>query len=486
MKPLPIRQALPFALAALAAAALLPRAAGSQAQSTAGSEAAPAALLARSAAALGPVEARTAALRLRVRQTGTYHALEQAREPAEEIAAAGRSLRFWFAPERGSVVREAEQIFLGNIRFLNRAAATPAGGFSVDLLKWRTGTDLIPIAASEGLGARLQFERFLPHLLIHQAMAAAGGLEPTGPGRFRFKDAAGQTVEVTLDPVTTLPARADQIVNGASQQGIAYSDYRRRHGVMIPTRTRVYQGNRLQEDLRLAGSSLGDIPATMLTAPKGYAPPPAPGSPVAREIAPGILFFENMPANYHSLAVDSGDHLVLVEAPLSAAYAEQQKKLLAAERPGKPVRFVLVTHHHGDHTGGLGVWLEAGATIVAPLGARVALERQLRARGYKGEIRIEEVAERRSFGGRLEALAFATTHSAAHMIAHVPAAKLVFQGDLFYVPERGPVPPAFDVVAELDRQLRRSGIAAERIAGVHGRIGTAEELKRSLRARRRR
>jgi glyoxylase-like metal-dependent hydrolase (beta-lactamase superfamily II) len=197
-----------------------------------------------------------------------------------------------------------------------------------------------------------------------------------------------------------------------------------------------------------------------------------------------MFLFENMQGDYHSMAVDQGDHLVLLEAPLSPAYAETQKKLLAELRPGKPVRYVLVTHHHGDHNGGLKTWAEAGATIVAAKGAAVALQRQLKARGLATPANIEEVEGRRSFGtgaARIDAFAFASSHAASHLLMHMPAPKILVQGDMFYLPARGPVPAAFPIVRDLVRQIKALKLDVDSIIGVHGRPGTMADLRLSMR-----
>ena len=441
-------------------------------------------LLAATARALGTERALRAALTLHADYTGTSYAGEQARSPSEPIGEAGRVYRWRFDPARQTLIRDADQTFPGGIRFSSRAALTAEGGWTVDLLRWRTGDDLIAIPTADALRNRLQWERFLPHLLIAQARASAATLEAAGADGLRFRDAAGQLIEVMLDPVTRRPLRAAQVVEGKRQSELAYLDYGRRHGVMMPARLQVYQGDRLQEDLRLGRTLLAPVEQALLAPPPGYAPPPAAGEPTAREIAPGVLFFENMPGNYHSMAVDMDDHVVLVEAPLSPAYAELQKRILSQLRPDKPVRYVLVTHHHGDHNGGLRTWAEAGATIVVPRGARIAIERQLQARGFAGTARIEEVESLRSFGSGgagVDAHVFASSHAEAHMLVHVPRHALLFQGDLFYLPERGMVPPAFPVVREFVEQIETLGLNVETVAGVHGRPGTMEEVRESLR-----
>ena len=441
------------------------------------------ALVAQAGDALGSPRARLQAARFAAEQRGTTFAGEQARLPSEAVANAGRVYRWRFDAPSGTVIREGEQHFPGGVRFWTRAALAPRGGWQVDVTGWRTGTDLQRFDPAATLRSRLQFERSFPHLLIRQAEIAPAG-ETVSADAFRYRDAAGDTIEVTLDPVTRLPRSARQIGPGPATTELLYSDYRRRHGVLMPHRLQTRQGERVGEEVRLGATRLATISETELAEPAGYTPPPPPGEPAIRELAPGVLYFDNMPIANHSMAVDLGDHLLLIESPSSPEAAAIQRRLLEQARPGKSVRYVLVTHHHGDHAAGLSAWLGAGATLVVPQGARVAIERQLRARNYQGEIRIEEVADRRSFGSgsqRVDAYSFASSHAAAHMIMHLPEHRILFQGDLFYLPERGGPPPAFPVVRELANQIARRGLAVDWIVGVHGRPGTWAEFRESLR-----
>jgi len=283
-------------------------------------------LAVRAAAALGSSRSRAAAASLQAEHRGTYHAAEQARAPAEPVAVAGRIYRWWYDGPR--MIREAEQHFPGGIRFHNRAALTPGGGWSVDVARWRTGTDLATVEAGEALRLRLGWERFFPHLLLAQAQAAA--IEPAGEGRLRFRDAVGDTIEVTLDPSTLRPARAAVIANGAAQTEFVYTDYERRHGVLMAGRVQVFQRGTLQEDLQLGATRIARPSDASFAPPAGYSPAPAPGEPTAREIAPGLLFLENMPGDYHALAIDMDDHLILVEAPLSHSQSKKAAQIASA------------------------------------------------------------------------------------------------------------------------------------------------------------
>ncbi len=71
-----------------------------------------------------------------------------------------------------------------------------------------------------------------------------------------------------------------------------------------------------------------------------------------------------IPGRYSALAVDLGDHMAVIEGPQSDARA---REVIAEARrliPGKPIRYVINTHAHFDHSAGLRAFVAEGATIV--------------------------------------------------------------------------------------------------------------------------
>ncbi|MBX9601625.1 MAG: MBL fold metallo-hydrolase [Bryobacteraceae bacterium] len=83
-----------------------------------------------------------------------------------------------------------------------------------------------------------------------------------------------------------------------------------------------------------------------------------------KEIAPGVWFRQAGPnEGCNHLVVEMKDYLAVVDA----SYPQGANALLAdlKKLSPKPVRYVLLTHHHGDHTYGGAVWTRAGATTVA-------------------------------------------------------------------------------------------------------------------------
>jgi hypothetical protein len=68
--------------------------------------------------------------------------------------------------------------------------------------------------------------------------------------------------------------------------------------------------------------------------------------------------------SHNSLAVELKDQSVVIEAPLdeerSRAVIDEVYRLI----PNKPIKFVVNTHHHWDHLGGIRTYVHEGATVV--------------------------------------------------------------------------------------------------------------------------
>ena len=98
------------------------------------------------------------------------------------------------------------------------------------------------------------------------------------------------------------------------------------------------------------------VPEVVLTA---VIPPPRVES---QQLADGVWLLGG--GSHNSLLVEFRDYVAVVEAPKNEA--RSLAVLAEASRlvPGKHVRYVVNTHHHFDHAGGLRTYLSQGTTIV--------------------------------------------------------------------------------------------------------------------------
>ena len=80
------------------------------------------------------------------------------------------------------------------------------------------------------------------------------------------------------------------------------------------------------------------------------------------KLAEGIYYLTG--GSHHSVAVEFRDFMALIEAP-----QDERRTLAVIEAvykaiPNKPIRYVVNSHHHFDHLGGLRTAFHEGATIV--------------------------------------------------------------------------------------------------------------------------
>jgi hypothetical protein len=67
------------------------------------------------------------------------------------------------------------------------------------------------------------------------------------------------------------------------------------------------------------------------------------------------------------------------------------------------------------------------------------------------------------------------------LIAWLPKQRIIFQGDLFFMPANdAPVGPPQTSTISFAHKMKEKGLAAERIASVHGRTATIEDFERAI------
>jgi len=196
----------------------------------------------------------------------------------------------------------------------------------------------------------------------------------------------------------------------------------------------------------------GAPPAAAAGRPGG-AGVPAGGAPAMtvtpEKLADGVYRLTTGNGSYDSVIVEFRDYIMMLEAGQSEAralaYVAETKKLI----PNKPIRYVMNTHPHSDHTGGLPVLVAEGATIITQKNNQVFLERALNtprtlltdtlAKNPKKAV-VEPVAEKKVYtdGTRIVEMyhIYPAPHSNGLMVAYLPKEKVLFQGD-FSLPNPG-------------------------------------------------
>src|SRR5204862_7421583 len=97
-------------------------------------------------------------------------------------------------------------------------------------------------------------------------------------------------------------------------------------------------------------------PAIVRSAPTPHA------TVTAQMVAGGVWYLTG--GTHHSVVIEMSDHLVVVEAPLNDERALAVLKEARGLAPNKTVRYVINSHHHFDHSGGLRAFAGEGVTVI--------------------------------------------------------------------------------------------------------------------------
>ena len=184
--------------------------------------------------------------------------------------------------------------------------------------------------------------------------------------------------------------------------------------------------------------------------------------------------------SHNALIAEMRDHLIVFDAPVSDWHSNWVLKAAGEKYPNKPVKFLVLTHHHMDHTGGLRAYAAQRATLVVGKGAADHYRRVLAAPFTRNpdlssrdlsRTEIIEVADKRVFSdGQREVHAYLldNPHATSTLIGYVPAARLGFVTDV-WSPGAGAPPNAITPpLAALVAGVKRAGIAPVKFAGGHG------------------
>ena len=112
---------------------------------------------------------------------------------------------------------------------------------------------------------------------------------------------------------------------------------------------------------------------TLLLAPTLiFAQPPALKFNEVREVAPGVYFrYSSISATDKAIVFGGCNNIWFVfddyVIAFDANFPKEAGDVIAAikKTTDKPIRYVIDSHHHGDHAYGNEVWAKIGATVVS-------------------------------------------------------------------------------------------------------------------------
>jgi glyoxylase-like metal-dependent hydrolase (beta-lactamase superfamily II) len=405
---------------------------------------------------------------------------------------------------------------------------TPSLGYLTDEKASRPASSIRVAAALREL------ERASPTLLL-KVLDAKSGVRPLANARLGNRQLlaigflqGGTDFTILLDPATHLPAavrtRDDDNIAGDSTYDLVFSDWKVQMfedlGNVKIAHTLSYQLNGVE----VAKVTYKDVKANPTIAPDAFAVPdavksaakgpasanvpyqwvirriflgrfldsddiivPTGGSLKLVELAPNVQHVQGGIAN--NLIVAMKDHLVVFDAP----YGELQSRWVidaAKEKyPGKPVKYLVLTHHHMEHAGGTRTFIAEGATVIVPAPDKAYFEKVARAphtiaadalAKKPRAAKVQEVKDQMSLKDDTDEIRLfniPNPHSDGMILTHVVKSNVVYVTDI--LSPRGTIERNPGALA-VGEALKKAGITGSVIAGGHGTTAKQAEIGAAL------
>lgn len=335
---------------------------------------------------------------------------------------------------------------------------------------WTTPHGVIKAALAHNPSVRMRKEQDRTLAAVSFAM----------PGRFKATvliNGAGLVEQI--ESVQPHPVMGDTV------SVIRFSDYRDVSQIKFPMRIQQDMGGHpvldlAVQDVKINPSVAIEVPAQVA----GFAE-----RVTADKAAEGVWFLAG--GSHNSVAIEMRDHMMVVESPLydgrAAAMLEAVRKLAN----GKPIRYVVNSHHHFDHSGGLRTAVAEGATLVTSAMAKPWFEKVL---GNPNRIAPDAMARsgrsatvtgvdgKRSFtdGSRVVEVhdIQGGVHAQGFLMVYLPQEKILIEADAYTpLPPNAPAPavPNGNHV-NLVENIERLQLKVERILPLHGRMVPVADL----------
>ena len=314
-------------------------------------------------------------------------------------------------------------------------------------------------------------------------------------------------------------------VYGDMDYEMRYTKYKNFGGVQFPTLLHVHQGDpRLNPAHNYYEYNVTDVkanvPVTTMAVPDAVrAAAVAPVKVESQKLAEGVWLIGG--GTHHSVLMEFKDFAAVVEAPQNEARSLAVIEEVNRLTPNKPIKYVVNTHHHFDHAGGLRTYLSQGTTVIthesnkqyymdimfypAPRELqpdRMALYNPMYmisrrpapietvasfAGGPGGGAakyvvsdgeRVLEIFHVQDMAYELEDPSYAQGNTSADMLmVYLPKEKILINADLYSPPAEGaPMPKPTAAMRTLYQNMLKQKLDVVRHVPIHGRIGTNDEF----------
>ncbi len=374
------------------------------------------------------------------------------------------------------------------------------------------GSALRPLEATQLQRYRIEWDRDIAKFLVYAlriessikgiSEAAVDG-KPHHIVSLQFIDAV--YYDVYLDDTTHLISKLkfteDRNPYGDVAKERTFSDYRDVGNVKLPFSEITQEMNEVTEIKEWAELTInGDLPEDRFVIPEelqemAQSLAHSDRLPVIpTELAKGVYFGEGVGMN--NMWVEFEDFILVAEGPNNEVQSLEVIRQIRETVGEKPIRYLVTSHHHSDHTGGIRTYAAEGAIIVTHANNEdvireiLTLPHTLKSdRLFESEIepQIETVTDRKTItdGTRIvELIHVPNPHANGFLAIYLPKERLIFESDLFQIQS-----DTFQLISEQSGSARvppegidfynavtKARLRVNRIIPGHGRVLEWKEL----------
>ncbi len=297
-----------------------------------------------------------------------------------------------------------------------------------------------------------------------------------------------QNTVTKVDSWIAHPVLGDMLVE------TTYTGYKDFGGVKFPTHIVQKEGGHFILDLTVSNAQ-ANVQAAPLQVPDGVRTATVPPvRVVSQKLADGVWFLGG--GTHNSVLIEFKDYVAVVEAPndenRSNAVIAEVKKLV----PDKPIKYLINTHHHFDHSGGVRTYVAEGATIITNEGNKAFYEQAWKQPRTLDPDKLSQNPRAPAFvtykdkyvltdGTRSLEIhrILGDNHNEFMSFAYLPAEKILIEADDFTPPPPNSpplVPISLGFANNLYDNLKRLKIDVVTIAPLHGNVAPMAEMLKAI------
>jgi glyoxylase-like metal-dependent hydrolase (beta-lactamase superfamily II) len=183
------------------------------------------------------------------------------------------------------------------------------------------------------------------------------------------------------------------------------------------------------------------------------------------------------------------DGLAVFDAPTDEGQSKWVIDAAKAKYPGKPIKYLVLTHHHMDHTGGMRTFAAEGATVIVPAPDKAYFEQVIKAshtlepdaqQKAMKPATVQEVKDTFSIKddmAEINLYNIPNPHVDGYLLIHVAKDNILWVTDL--ISPRGQIARNPQTLA-VGEALRKHNITGALIAGGHGLTAKQADIAQAL------